>query len=190
MKITLNNLINKPESLCSVRAEAAVMPIADSGFLLEDNQMYKHGYATKSPHPLYRLWATIKNRCYNSKNKDYKRYGGRGITVCEEWECDFMSFYSWATNNGWRKGLAIDRINNNKEYSPNNCRFVRNKINAQNKSDSKWWVINGIRFESCTDAAKYFKRCHKTIMHWCYGYSILDKYHYSPKPNCYTIDKY
>lgn len=75
--------------------------------------MKKRVSATK----LYRLWESIKARCYNSKRKDYPNYGGRGITVCKEWFC-FDVFKNWALENGYNPGLEIDRINNDGIYCP------------------------------------------------------------------------
>ena len=79
----------------------------------------------------------MKRRCYNKNNKDYGRYGGRGIVMCDEWKNDFMSFYSWAINNGYRDDLTIDRINNDGIYEPDNCKWVTMKEQAQNRSTTK-----------------------------------------------------
>lgn len=86
-----------------------------------------------SKHPLYSLWQDIKNRCYNKKVNNYNDYGGRGIIVCKEWKNDFVVFYNWAINNGWGKGLEIDRKNNNGNYEPGNCRFGSSKANSNNR---------------------------------------------------------
>ena len=84
---------------------------------------------------LYDIWADIKKRTLNPKNKAYNDYGGRGIKVCEEWKNDFMSFYDWAMLNGYEenKGLSIDRIDNDGNYEPNNCRWVSSNIQNRNK---------------------------------------------------------
>ena len=85
---------------------------------------------------LYRIWRNIRSRCNNPNTKNYKRYGGRGITVCDEWlnENDFMKFYDWALSNGYQDGLTLDRIDNNGNYEPNNCRWTTMEEQSQNTS--------------------------------------------------------
>lgn len=82
---------------------------------------------------LHRIWQDMKTRCYNPKHESYKNYGGRGITVCEEWRKDFTAFYLWAIEHGYDKSLSIDRINNDGNYEPNNCRWATTKEQAKNK---------------------------------------------------------
>lgn len=89
----------------------------------------KHGY---SKHPLHGLWRNIKDRCYNKNNSHYNIYGGRGIVVCDEWVKNAKAFIEWALDNGYKKGLTIDRINNNGIYEPTNCRFTDMKTQARN----------------------------------------------------------
>ncbi len=85
-----------------------------------------------SKHPLYTVYQDMKNRCYYTRQESYPNYGGRGIIVCQEWLNDIHSFFNWALENGWKKGLQIDRINNDGNYEPSNCRFVTKDINNKN----------------------------------------------------------
>lgn len=89
---------------------------------------------------LYCVWQNMIRRCYDKTNDNYYLYGGRGISVCDEWLNDFNLFYNWALSNGYkcekdknRNILTIDRIDNNGNYEPSNCRWVDSKIQAQNK---------------------------------------------------------
>ena len=83
------------------------------------------------PLPHYERWTSMKQRCYNPKNTNYKNYGGRGITICEEWH-NFEPFYIWCLER-YKPGLTIDRIDNDKGYSPENCRFTTHLVQATNK---------------------------------------------------------
>lgn len=79
------------------------------------------------------IWESMKARCYSTNHKHYKDYGGRGITICDEWLNNFESFYEWSINNGYNDRLTIDRIDNEKSYSPENCCFVLAIDQQQNK---------------------------------------------------------
>lgn len=92
---------------------------------------------------LYNTWCNMKNRCYNISNKEYKNYGERGIKVCDEWKDDFMAFYNWSMANGYNDTLTIDRIDNNGNYEPNNCRFINYKQQQRNTTRTKHITING-----------------------------------------------
>lgn len=91
----------------------------------------------KSRTPLYITWCNMKNRCGNPNYAEYSRYGGRGITICEEWEHDFESFQRWAIENGYKEGLSIDRIDVDKEYSPDNCQWLTRSDNSKKLFEDK-----------------------------------------------------
>lgn len=92
-----------------------------------------HGLAK---HPLYKRWVGMKNRCLCPTSPHFSSYGGRGITVCKKWENSFVEFYKWATANGFRKDLQLDRINVNGNYSPRNCRWVTRTVNVRNRRNT------------------------------------------------------
>ena len=91
-------------------------------------------------------------RCNNPKNPNYFRYGNRGIKVCDEWKNDFLSFYNWSMKNGYRDDLTLDRIDNNGDYEPNNCRWTTMKTQCNNTSRCKYITINNET---------------KTLREWC-----------------------
>ena len=93
---------------------------------------------------LYREWAQMKGRCYYKKYINYDCYGERGITVCAEWKDDFSCFMKWALSNGYNDNLTLDRIDNNKGYSPDNCRWITGKEQANNRRNNHYVTYNGI----------------------------------------------
>lgn len=92
---------------------------------------------------IYREYASMKRRCDNPNVQDYSHYGGRGITICEEWRNDFMAFYNWAMANGYRDDLTIDRIDFNGNYEPSNCRWATMKEQANNTRRNSFLEFNG-----------------------------------------------
>ncbi|MBO0438948.1 hypothetical protein [Candidatus Enterococcus ikei] len=91
---------------------------------------HKHG---SSKQRLYRIWSGMKKRCFNKKCLAFRNYGGRGITVCDEWKNDYVNFENWALANGYDSDLSIDRINVDGNYEPSNCRWANAKVQANNR---------------------------------------------------------
>ncbi|KAE9560682.1 hypothetical protein [Companilactobacillus bobalius] len=90
----------------------------------------------KSKHPLYGVWNGMKQRCNNPNQTKYKNYGARGIHLCENWQNNFETFFNWSILNGYSYGLTIDRIDVNGNYEPNNCRWVSQKVQQNNRSNN------------------------------------------------------
>lgn len=137
-----------------------------------------------SKHPLYSIFSEMHQRCYNINYKRYYDWGGRGIKVCEEWKNNFPVFYIWAMENGYAKGLSIDRVDNDIGYSPTNCRWVAKTVQSRNtrniykhntsgfrgvcfnKRDNKWQttiMVNGKTkflglFPTALEAGKAYER--------------------------------
>lgn len=92
---------------------------------------------------LYTTWSGMKQRCYDTKCESYKNYGQRGIRICDEWRYDFLAFEKWSLENGASKNLTIDRIDNNGDYCPNNCRWVDMETQANNTRQNRRIAYNG-----------------------------------------------
>lgn len=113
---------------------------------------YKHGYAKNGKtERLYSIWRHMIERCHNEKCPSYSNYGARGIFVCEEWRNDVDTFIKWAKENGYKKNLTIDRIDNNKGYCPENCKWSTVSEQANNRRTN-----NLIEYKGQT----------KTLMQW------------------------
>lgn len=102
---------------------------------------YHHGECGSS---LHRIWKGARTRCYNSKAPSWPRYGGRGIYMCDEWT-DYTAFKEWALGAGYKRGLSLDRIDNDGPYAPNNCRWATAEIQARNTSTSIYVNYQGER---------------------------------------------
>lgn len=99
-----------------------------------------HGmYGTK----LYKTWNNMISRCYCPSFGRFNNYGGRGITVCDEWRQSFVAFMTWALASGYRDELTLDRIDNNGNYEPNNCRWITNAAQQLNKRTNRHITFNG-----------------------------------------------
>lgn len=91
----------------------------------------------------YRIWRNMKNRCENPNDKYYVNYGGRNISICSEWRESFKSFYDWAMENGYSDELTLDRIDNNGNYEPSNCRWVSRTQQMNNTRKNHFIELNG-----------------------------------------------
>jgi hypothetical protein len=128
-------------------------------FVVKDTSTKKrHGLYNKR---IYKIWINMVSRCHNVNDTGYFDYGGKGITVCDDWKEDILPFYTWSMENGYSDNLTIDRISNEKGYSPDNCRWVtqRDQINNQErnikierngevKTLAQWADIVGIKYET------------------------------------------
>lgn len=106
---------------------------------------------------LYYVWGTIIQRCTNKNNQEYVNYGYRNINICDDWKNNFISFYEWAISNGYKNGLSIDRINNNKGYSPENCRWATGQIQHRNTRKIRKNNTSGFRGSSYDKAKNKWK---------------------------------
>lgn len=146
-------------------------------FLLNSGSRKKHGM---SKTPIYSTWLRMISRCHNEKDKRYSFYGERGISVCDEWKNSFDSFYDWAIKNGYKETknpyeLTIDRIDNNKGYYPENCRWVNMTIQSNNTRKNVHITYNGETLTIAEAARKYnmpYKTLHKRIR--TFGWSVID----------------
>jgi len=127
-------------------------------------------------HKLYKVWKSMRGRCYNPKVEQYKDYGGNGVTVCDEWRNDFMSFYIWCKANGWKEGLQLDKDTKGtgKIYSPEMCCFVTPKENSNKRRSSRYITYNG---ES------------KTISQWADHFKISLKNLYQQMSRGWSFEK-
>jgi hypothetical protein len=117
-------------------------------------RMTRHGFARKNKvHPFFITWVNMRNRCYNPKNNRYSTYGARGIKVCKRW----LIFENFRKDmfNTWRSGLQIDRINNNKDYTPSNCRWTTPKQNSRDRTNTRKVYYQGKNIPLVELAEKY-----------------------------------
>lgn len=104
-------------------------------------QLTKHGEGKTR---LHSIWMAMISRCKFKGDTNYRYYGLKGITVCQEWESDFVRFKEWAESNGYRNNLTIDRIDSEKGYYPENCRWVPMTVQNINKAGTRLITVNGI----------------------------------------------
>lgn len=120
---------------------------------------YKHGlYKTR----IYKIWESMKNRCYCKGETSYKYYGAKGVTVCDEWRNDFKAFYDWTISHGYSDELTLDRVDVNGNYEPTNCRWITMKEQSRNKSNNRYLSYNG-KTQCIVDWANEVKIDRRTI---------------------------
>lgn len=129
------------------------------GCLKKESKNFTH---KMSKTRIYYIWLDMKKRCHDQKNKSFKHYGGKGITVCEEWEKDFMSFFKWAMENGYSEELTIDRINGELGYSPENCRWA-NKITQNNNRKNSLFVEYMGETKTLSEWCRQYERNYKMV---------------------------
>lgn len=152
--------INRPDCKLCVNARMAAYRLAHPDTVWFQSARYRSTKRTAT-RGLYEIWHSMMRRCYQKTHHAYQWYGARGIMVCDEWH-DFQAFYSWASQQD-RRGLFIDRIDNDMGYSPGNCRFIGPKASARNRrgvkitpeivSRIKRKILNGL---SCAEIARDF----------------------------------
>ena len=123
---------------------------------------------------LHNRWKSMKQRCLNANCKAYKNYGARGIKICDEW-LEFNNFYNWSINNGYDEKLELDRIDNDKDYSPSNCRWVTPLINNHNRRITA--KIDGISLKDFS-------------IKYNISYQTVHARYYRLKNNCIEINTY
>jgi hypothetical protein len=136
-KVTVSQLINGHTQSC--------------GCLRKDGKR-KSGYSHGLSHTqLFRVWLNMKTRCFNPNAPNYKYYGGKGVSIFDEWRHNFQTFYDWAMTNGYTEGLVIDRIDSDGDYCPGNCRWITQSENARLANNKRWshTVPAGIRVTAC-----------------------------------------
>lgn len=113
------------------------------GCLAREISSKRHKTHGKSKTRIYKIWRHILDRCNNPNHVYYKNYGGRGITICDEWKDDFQAFHDWSMTNGYSDNLTIDRINPDGNYEPSNCRWTTVKEQNNNKRNNHMITLNG-----------------------------------------------
>ena len=126
------------------------------GCYAKESAITRNTKYSKKEKILYDVWRSMKQRCNNSNSKDYHNYGCRGISVCDEWN-DYLVFYNWGIKHGYEKNKQLDRINNNGNYEPSNCRWVTPLENLNNTRKTKHFTIGKITH---------------TLTEWCQIYNV------------------
>ena len=154
--------------------------------------MSKHGMKHTR---IYEIWCGMKKRCYNQNSKNFPQYGGKGIIVCDDWKNDFLKFYDWSMKNGYQENLTIDRIDNNGNYEPSNCRWITHKQQQRNRTNNIYLEHNGETKTLsgwCIIMNEPYKRIYSRIKSALYHYGkydFNDLFYLKPIKKIYT-EKY
>lgn len=147
---------------------------------------------------LYNIWTLMKRRCLNENASGYENYGGRGITICQEWLNDFMNFCEWSMNNGYKDDLSIDRIDNDGNYEPSNCRWATAKEQANNRrnyGETEYYGIvrdnTGYRAQVTVDGKKVYIAHSKDDIEYLVNERnrYIDEHNLCNKKNIYQPEK-
>jgi len=140
----------------------------------------KHGMCGT---PTYASWQSMKSRCMKEQDKQFYRYGARGISVCNRW----LSFDNFYEDMGEQpECMQLDRIDNDGNYCLENCRWASRSDQARNRCTSKRWVVNGNMYETAMEAGKVFNKGESTIIRWCEGYVTRQGKPRPPREGCYS----
>lgn len=173
-KITLWECKCDCGNVCHVRANRLLHGRTKScGCLRGEVNRQKNTTHGMSETQLYNKWHSMKARCLNKNNHNYSHYGMRGITVCYEWLQSFESFFDWAVSSGYKEDLTLDRIDNNGNYCPENCRWVTTSVQNNNRNVSLNITYNGNTknlSEWCRELNLPYIRVYQRIIK--YGYSF------------------
>lgn len=139
---------NQTEPARGNSGESSICVPTLAGFFIGDKTMYIHGETNTR---LHNIWMHMRGRCQKKNNVDYENYGMRGISFCREWE-EYIVFRDWALEHGYCEDLTIDRIDNDGNYCPENCRWVNRQVQCNNKRGNKLLEIAGKK---------------RTLRQWC-----------------------
>lgn len=135
--------------------------------LMGNKNHYIHGFSHTR---IDNIFKSMKQRCYNINSCNYKNYGGKGIKICDEWLNNKSEFFNWAFENGYDETLTIDRIDVNGNYEPQNCRWVSQKEQQNNRSNNRLLTLNG-ETKTLAQWAEKFGLARSTL------WARIDRYH-------------
>lgn len=130
---------------------------------LKDEKLIQRSTKHNQRHTkLYEIWKSMKQRCFNPNNSSFHRYGGRGIIVCDDWKNNFSSFYDWSMTNGYSQNLSLDRIDNNSNYCPENCRWTDKLTQANNTRTNRYFVYKN-QTKTIAEWSRFFNISYKNL---------------------------